>query len=631
MKRIFVALLLLFVCAGQPVFAEKRVALIIGNGDYTVFRHLPAAANDAADISSVLKGFGFDVTGGKNLDRAAMISAINNFAQKSLDADVAMVYYAGHGLQVDGNNFLVPTDAVIKELGDLPSATVNLDEIMRALAGTKAVRLIFIDACRNNPLPQDVQGGRLPGLAPIENAEGFLVSYSTQPGNIALDGAGRNSPFAEALLAHIGQAGQNIASLMIAVRKDVIASTGGFQVPWESSSLTREFYFVPGDRDYMSDEALLFRLAGKKRDPAIMQAYLDRYPNGAYAADVRSMQAHPTSQVDTADAAELLWKLAREQRAKALVDIYLKRFPQGAHIDEAKELQASLQREEEKGTPPAVLCEMLTMHPHDATANIPGVSIQELGLNAHRAVEACAIAIRQYPEAPHYIALYARALAASGDMKQAVEEYRLASDRGDLRALVSLGLMLQMGDGVPRDPLAAAALYEKAANGGSADGAVNLAVMLADGTEIEKNVAKAVKILKAAADRGSAFANYNLGVLADRGTEGMSGQSVEYFRRATQLGYRPAFLTLAILLDEGRATTQDPAAAADAILRGVASDDGETLDRFFSNAQDWTPETVKQLQQRLKTVGYYNGKIDAKVGSTLRQALQQWRLNGPPA
>ncbi len=631
MKRVLVAFLLLLAGAVQPALAEKRLALVIGNSDYATFRDLPAAANDAEDLSSVLEGMDFEVVGGEDLDRISMISAINDFVQRSLDVDVAMVYYAGHGLQVDGNNFLVPTDAAIKSVGDLAGSTVNLDEIMRALTESKAIRLIFIDACRNNPLPQDVQEGRLPGLAPIENAEGFLVAYSTQPGNIALDGAGRNSPFAEALLGHIGQVGQDIASLMISVRKDVIAATGGFQVPWESSSLTREFYFKPGDRDYMSDEALLFRLAGKDRDPAIMQAYLARYPKGSFVGDIRSMEAEPVPPGPNADSGDLLWTLAHEQRAKALVDIYLERFPNGSHRDEAKALQAALQREEKQGTPPAVLCETLTTHPNDATANVAGVSIQELVSNADRAVEACSVAISQYPEAPHYMALYARALAASGNMKQAVAEYQSAADRGDLRALVSLGLMKQVGDNLPRDPDGAAALFEKAANGGSVDGAVNLAVMLADGKQIERNVPKAIKILKVAADQGSAVANYNLGALANRGTEGIPGQAVDYFRRATELGYRRAFLQVAILLDEGRVAKQDTVAAADALLRGVASDNGETLERLFNEAQGWTPDTLKQMQQRLKTVGYYDGQIDGKIGAGVRKALQQWRLVGPPA
>lgn len=631
MKSVLAAFLLLLAGIFQPAFAEKRLALVIGNSDYNTFRDLPAAANDAADISTALEDLGFEVTGGEDLDRVDMISEINEFVQQSLDADVAMVYYAGHGLQVDGNNFLVPTDAAIKTIGDLTASTVNLDEIMRALTDSKAIRLIFIDACRNNPLPEDVEQGRLPGLAPIENAEGFLVAYSTQPGNIALDGAGRNSPFAEALLSHIGQVGQNIASLMIAVRKDVIASTGGFQIPWESSSLTREFYFKSGDKDYNSDEALLFRLAGKDRDPAIMEAYLARYPKGAYVTDIRSMTADPAAQAGTADSGDLLWKLAREQRAKALIDIYLERFPNGTHRDEAKELQATLQREEKQGTPPAVLCETLTTHPNDATANVAGVSIQELVSNADRAVEACSVAITQYPEAPHYTALYARALAASGNMKQAITEYQSAADRGDLRALVSLGLMKQVGDGLSRDAEGAAALFEKAANGGSVDGAINLAVMLADGKQIQKNVPKAIKILKTAADQGSAVANYNLGALANRGAEGISGQAIDYFRRATELGYRRAFLQVAVLLDEGRVTKQDPAAAADALLRGVASDNGETLERVFNEAQGWTPDTLRQMQQQLKTAGYYDGQIDGRIGPGVRKALQQWRLQGPPA
>ncbi|MBY3347973.1 caspase family protein [Rhizobium laguerreae] len=621
---------LLLSVAGATNASDKRLALVIGNSDYTMFRGLPAAANDAVDISEALAGLGFSVVGGRDLDHVQMVSAVNEFARQSAEADVALVYYAGHGLQVDGVNYLIPVDVTIDSVDDLGAATVSLDAVMRALSETNAVRLIFLDACRNNPIPDDMIKGRRRGLAPI-NAAGFLVAYSTQPENVALDGAGRNSPFAEALLNHIGQAGQDIASLMISVRRDVIAATGGFQIPWENSSLTKEFYFVDGDRDYMSAEATLFRLAGKHRDPGIMAAYLQKYPKGAYVADVRALQSNSADAAGDEESEELIWNVGRSQRIKALVDLYLKRFPSGKHRADAEQLQAVLSREETPDTSPGVVCESLATHPRDATASMPGVTLPELASNAERAIRACEAAMQQFPDSPHYVALLARSLAAEGKMAEAVVQYKIAVARGDLRALVTLGLMMQMGDGVPRDPVGAAKLYERAANGGSPDGAINLAVMLADGQLIDKNVPKAVAILIAAADKGSALASFNLGVLAGRGTPGISVPAADYFRRATQLGDPRGFMPLAILLDEGRTVSKDPIAAADALLRGTAADSGDTVAHLLKEFQQWSVATRKEIQVRLSAAGYYNGPIDAKMGPSVREALQKWRLYGPPA
>ncbi|WP_042777579.1 caspase family protein [Sinorhizobium fredii] len=631
-KALLVLLFLLGTCL-RAAAAENRLALVIGNSDYTMSRDLPAAARDAEDIGAALEGLGFQVIGGRDLDREEMVSAVDEFAKRSLNADSVLFYYAGHGLQVDGVNYLIPVDAELRAVQDLPGATVSLDSVMKTLSRSEAIRLIFLDACRNNPIPEEMMSGRGAGLASIENAAGFLVAYSTQPGNVALDGAGRNSPFAKALLSHIGKAGQDIASLMISVRRDVIAATGGFQVPWENSSLTRQFYFVPGDPDYMSPEALLFRLAGKERDRKIMEAYLSRYPEGVYAADIRSMQQQKPAPAEGEDvkSADLIWTIARSQRMKALVDIYLERFPTGAHRSEAVALQAALSEEEGPDASPGVLCEALATHPRDATANVAGVSLAELSRHADRAVEVCREAVRQFPEAPYYAALLARALAASGNMKEAIVQYRLAADRGDLRALVSLGLMMQVGDELPMDPAGAAKLYERAATGGSADGAINLAVMLAEGKLIEKNMKKAVRMLSSAAASGSAIANYNLGVLASRGTPAVPGRAADYFRQATRLGDPRGFMSLAILLDEGRGVARDPGAAADMLLRGIAADNGETLARLSRESRQWSPTTLRQLQVQLRAAGYYNGPIDALVGAGVRDALHRWRLLGPPA
>ena len=221
-----------------------RVALVIGNGDYRVANRLTNPTNDAGDMAAVLRRLGFDVVEGKNLDRRAMDDAIREFGRKLEGADLALFFYAGHGLQVGGKNYLVPIDAKLERAGDLLLDTVEVGTVLAQMEAEKRVNLVFLDACRDNPLSRSLArslGTRSTsvgvGLAPIQSAIGTMITYATQPDNVALDGEGRNSPFTTALLKHIATPGVNVGALMRRVRADVIAATRERQVPWDHSSL----------------------------------------------------------------------------------------------------------------------------------------------------------------------------------------------------------------------------------------------------------------------------------------------------------------------------------------------------------------------------------------------------------
>lgn len=230
---------------------------------------------------------------------------------------------------------------------------------------------------------------------------------------------------------------------------------------------------------------------------------------------------------------------------------------------------------------------------------------------------------------PHYVALLARAVAAGGGRDEAIGLYRTAAEAGDARAMVSLGLILEAGDGVAKDVAAAHALYEKAAGRGSADGAINLAVALMNGTGIEKNATRATALLRTASQGGSAIATYDLGVLAQQGVGGKPAEALEFFQRSTTLGDPRGYLAAGILLDEGRGVPKNAAAAADQVLRGVAADDGSAFDALTATASLWSPDTIKAVQSRLKGAHYYDGPIDGKGGPALKAPLKQWRLLGP--
>jgi TPR repeat protein len=623
--------------AAVSAHAETRVALVIGNGDYRSVATLANPPNDAQDVAAELKSLGFRVTVGVNLDQAGMERAIGEFALTAASADVSLFYYGGHGLQVAAHNFLVPVDAELHSEEDIYKHTVNFDEVLKAQEGA-GVHLVFLDACRTNPLKDAPASARAEGLARVGNAAGFLIAFATQPDNVAFDGAGRNSPFAQALLGHLATVGQNISDMMIEVRKDVMAATGTAQIPWDGSSLTRQFFFAPGEALNGSPDTLLWQLAGGQRDVNLLHIYLDRYPEGPHVADVKALLAEVgKSGKGAAESAparenveELLWKLAKSGRQRPLVELYLARYPAGVHVQAATGLEASLQQTQGTDAPSGVVCERLATHPRDATANNSGVELDTLRQNAEPAIAACRDAVAQNPNIAHYLALLARATAAAGRRDEAIVLYRKAAEAGDARAMVSLGLILESGDGAAKDLVAANALYEKAAARGSADGAINLAVALMNGKGAEKNVLRAVSLLKSASQDGSAIANYDLGVLAQQGAAGSPADALGYFRQSSSLGDPRGYLASAILLDEGRGVGKDPSGAAEELLRGVAGDDGSAFNQLVGKSSSWSHDTIKAVQTRLKSAGYYLGLIDGKGGASLAPALKQWRLLGPP-
>jgi hypothetical protein len=236
--------------------AAERVALVLGNGAYAHATQLPNPPNDAADMARALRDIGFDVVDGTDLDRRGMEERIRAFGDRLGGAKVALFFYAGHGMQVGGKNYLVPTDAKLQKPGDLAFDAIDVQVVMAQMEAQQRVNLVFLDACRDNPLARSFAStlgatrsaavGR--GLASIQSAVGTMSAFATQPDAVARDGDGRNSPFTTALLKHIREPGVDIAVTMRRVRTDVLAATNQQQVPWDHSSLTDAVVLVPGER-----------------------------------------------------------------------------------------------------------------------------------------------------------------------------------------------------------------------------------------------------------------------------------------------------------------------------------------------------------------------------------------------
>ena len=285
--------------------AEKRLALVIGNSAYQHTAELKNPRNDAADIAAALKGLKFEVVEGLDLDKRTMEITVRKFAQALKNADVALFFYAGHGLQVNGQNYLVPIDARLEDATGLDFEMIRLELVHRAMERETKANLIFLDACRDNPLSRNLaramgtrSGDIGHGLAPVESGVGTLISFSTQPGNVALDGEGRNSPFASALAKRIRTEGEDLSTILIGVRNDVMEATRNRQIPWEHSALRTRFFFsapaaAPPAVSKASTQAEIelayWNAAQTSGSVSAFKSYLERYPHGAYAGSASLM------------------------------------------------------------------------------------------------------------------------------------------------------------------------------------------------------------------------------------------------------------------------------------------------------------------------------------------------------
>jgi hypothetical protein len=299
--------------AATQAVAERRVALVVGNAQYAHTPALPNPRNDAQDIADTLKRIGFEVTLGYDLDQTRFARTIDDFARALDGADVGLFFYAGHGLQINDKNYLVSTEAKLDSTFLVPSETIELDAIIRLMESKANTNLIFLDACRNNPLTDNlkrnlaainraVSVGR--GLARIEpTGRDTLVAFSSAPGQEAADGRGRNSPFTASLLRHLPKPGLEVSVMLKEVTADVRQETNNAQRPQQLSDMSKAFYFV-------------------KAEPTVATAPRPGAPTA------------PTDPVDPVDVA--FWKSAETANECEAIRAYLRRFPNGRFVDLAR-------------------------------------------------------------------------------------------------------------------------------------------------------------------------------------------------------------------------------------------------------------------------------------------------------
>jgi uncharacterized caspase-like protein len=290
--RLFLAVLVLS-CAG-PAFAESRIALVIGNSNYGAVSALANPTRDAELMSQTLTDLGFEVTTLIDSDQIMMKRGITQFGRALRDAGAdatGLFYYAGHGVQSFGSNYLLPVDATLENAADLDLVAIEAQSVMRQMFSARNRTNIFIlDACRNNPFTNITEFND-PGLAEMKAPTGTFLAYATAPGAVALDGIEGNSPFTQALAREMVRPGVPIEQMFKSVRVSVLDSTRGKQTPWDTSSLTSDFAFV-AERKLTAEELAELQLwtsVQQSKDPVQIMLFLRAYPDGQFEVAARDM------------------------------------------------------------------------------------------------------------------------------------------------------------------------------------------------------------------------------------------------------------------------------------------------------------------------------------------------------
>ncbi len=334
--------------------ADKRLALVVGNAGYEQITTLDNPLNDANLIGGVLEAAGFEVSYLFDATQIELNAAVVAFGRQLRDAGpqtVGLFYYAGHGVQSRGKNYLMPVDAAVTDAADLEIVAVEADVILRQMGSAKnATNIVILDACRNNPFAA-LEGLEKSGLAEMKASPGTFLSYSTGPGDVALDGLGRHSPFTAALAQEMRIPGIAIEQVFKKVRIGVVDETRGIQTPWDTSLLTTDFVFFQSDvvAELEAAETASWAKIDGVDAPIALIRFLRAYPQGRFATEARRQlqvalndttelsPAAPTRAVIASqepDAAErTLFETARRSGVLSDYQAYIAAYPQGAYAD----------------------------------------------------------------------------------------------------------------------------------------------------------------------------------------------------------------------------------------------------------------------------------------------------------
>ena len=390
--KLLFGLLMLALLASSPVTSDnkpQRVALVIGNGAYASLDGLPNPANDAAAISAKLSSLDFQVMRVLDAGREQMRNAFSQFGRASAGAEIALVFYAGHGLQVNGQNYLLPVDARIRAAQDLEASSVRASEIYQQFAAAAAdLSVLILDACRDNPFVERMQTttGLASGdfdtskLPDFDTSAGVLIAFAAAPGAVAADGDDGNSPFTTALLQWVDRPGLEISTMFRRVRQTVLTLTDGAQVPWVEEALLRDIYLntaEPGAEPKSLDDQLWATIRSLQ-DPLEQQAAAGVYdrllPGGAHGDEAQiqtaALASRSTDAGDDLAYQSVMWLSIRDSEDLQIFKAFLTRFPGSVFEGHVRNRIAELELAVTEPQPFLELQEFAAVLPSDQGADV---------------------------------------------------------------------------------------------------------------------------------------------------------------------------------------------------------------------------------------------------------------------
>lgn len=561
------------------------MALVIGNGAYSGSQ-LKNPRNDAGLMARSLAAEGFEVITVLDGDANIMHDAIEVFGRKLLGPDtVALFYYAGHGVQSGGDNYLVPVKASFASTADVERNGVALSDVFKVMERSSSrLNILLLDACRNNPFAGDGAVGTQ-GLAPVVAPSGTIISFATAPGQVARDGNGEHSPYTAALAENIPTPGVTLEDVFRATRRKVRETTANTQTPWEHSSLLTEFYFRPKTEGSGSvgaaDEVAAWEKIRASHDPEVFRQHAERFPDGLFA----ELAAVRIAKLD-AQRASTPWQwmmtggIGPEKSAAAANAAY-----------------AKAQRLETGTVSAETLTTILKLYQEAADAGSPDAMF-----SLARA--------------------YDKGRGVPKDLPRAAELYEKAADHGHAGAMAALGTMREFGDGTRKDLADALRLYRLSSDKGEPVGQTSLGYLYAEGKGVSKNVKVARRLYELAAKQGHPRAMFNLALFELHGIGGPKDalDAIRLLQGSAEKGHARSLNLLAFLYDEGRGVAADPKRAAEHYLRSLQAeyDEGHVPD---IPGGSWRLATRREIQRQLTARGLYSGFAHGFFNKATLQAL----------
>ena len=598
-------LVLLFVACSAEA-SDRRVAFVVGNGDYKSVALLPNPKNDADAVAAALKRQGFEVVTAIDIDRVTFDKAFEKFVRSMDNADLSVFYYSGHGIQVNGENRIIPVDAKLANPADLEIETVSVQTIMSYMRTNSKVQLVYLDSCRNNPFPSQsflvgpekqvaVAGV---GLAPLANSLGSLVAFSTQPGAVAVDGTGDKSPFTESMLRHSFKLGVDAQKALDNITKEVFEATKNRQKPWSSNSLAQPVYLAkpiiqisalqPANTGASSGvkigSAVTQNSAAAQSAPdtsnqiatLLQQSFSrpQRVPIGvgqvAMLVDFPIIRAATGAQIEISSAPKsgIMYLDGKPLGAgDVLDDEALRKITFEPSIGSEDKVETIELKVSQAGTTGAIVngqvepfivaCDNEAGEPLDLQGVATGKLPNEI--DPVKAVAACQDAVQTFPNLARYKYELGRAKLAAKDVPAALDLFNKAAEAGHTRAFYQLGYIAQRGLGRKQDIAEANRLFKVGSDLGDPYAMLAYGYNLSIGRSIEKNLDDGVRLMNRAVEFGHTYAMNALGSMYYNG-EGLKqnpSRGVTFYRAAMARGDIYAMRNLGLAYRDGKGVKKD--------------------------------------------------------------------------